>query len=259
MEFSQDIKDLLLEKFNLTQEKLQDLSLKELQSLREEVEDLKHEYSLLELSQKLLGNGLYGCCANRFFYFYNAALAGDITGECRHLTKTMWDNLEEFFHETLWERKDLWEKFDFELDESKHDWYRGTTVSCYSDTDTIVKNSLIWLNNYKKHMTIEEFYKECYNRNGLFKVTEHGHEIVESFGNTIPNYVDGKLVQSNIKRVIRHKVSKAKFKIKTKSGKEIIVTGDHSCIVFRNGKQMEMKAKDINIKTDKILTIHNHE
>ncbi len=61
-----------------------------------------------------------------------------------------------------------------------------------------------------------------------------------------------------MKHIIRHKVSKPKFKIKTKSGKEVIVTGDHSCIVFRDGKQIPIKAKDINIKTDKILSV-NHE
>jgi hypothetical protein len=113
------------------------MSVEDLKKFRIEVEDLRHEYSLLELAMKLLGNGLYGCCANRFFYFYNVYLAGDITGECRNLTKTMWNNLENFFHETLWERKDLWERFDFELDESKHDWYRTQTISCYSDTDSV--------------------------------------------------------------------------------------------------------------------------
>ena len=61
-----------------------------------------------------------------------------------------------------------------------------------------------------------------------------------------------------IKYIMRHKVSKSQFKIKTKSGKEIIVTGDHSCIVFRNGKQLTIKAKDINKSTDKILSIINN-
>ena len=58
---------------------------------------------------------------------------------------------------------------------------------------------------------------------------------------------------------MKHKVSKEQFKIKTKSGKEIIVTGDHSCIVFRNGKQLAVKAKDINKDTDKILSIKINE
>ena len=134
---SQDIVDLLKEKFNKTYDDLVTMSTKELKAFRVEVEDLRHEFTLLELGMKLLGNGLYGCCANRFFYFYNMALAGDITGECRNLTKTMWHNLEHFFHETLWERKDLWQKFNFELDESKHDWYRTQPTSVYSDTDSV--------------------------------------------------------------------------------------------------------------------------
>ena len=129
MKFSEDIIQLLKDKFNKTPEDLPQMSLEELKAFRIEVEDLRHEYSLLELSQKLLGNGLYGCCANRFFYFYNMALAGDITGECRNLTKTMWHNLEVFFHETLWERKDLWQRFNFELDELKHEWYKTTPIT----------------------------------------------------------------------------------------------------------------------------------
>lgn len=137
MKFSEDIIQLLKDKFNKTPEDLPQMSLEELKAFRIEVEDLRHEYTLLELSQKLLGNGLYGCCANRFFYFYNMNLAGDITGECRNLTKSMWHNLEAFFHETLWERKDLWKKFNFELDETKHDWYRTQPVSVYSDTDSV--------------------------------------------------------------------------------------------------------------------------
>ena len=143
MNFSEDIIQLLKDKFNKTPEDLSRMSLEELKAFRIEAEDLRHEYSLLELSQKLLGNGLYGCCANQYFYFFNAALAGDITGECRHLTKTMWHNLEEFFHETIWTRKDLWEKFEFALDENMHDWMREQPISVYSDTDSIIGKSLL--------------------------------------------------------------------------------------------------------------------
>ncbi len=133
----EDVINVLRDKFNKTVDDLSLMSTDELKKFRIEVEDLRHEFSLLELAMKLLGNGLYGCCANQYFYFFNAALAGDITGECRQLTKTMWNNLEYLFHETLWERKDLWDKFDFALDESKHDWYRKQPISVYSDTDSV--------------------------------------------------------------------------------------------------------------------------
>ena len=157
VEYSQDIVDLIKEKFNKTKEDIHQMSVDELKKFRVEVEDLRHEYSLLELAHKVLMNGLYGACANQFFYFFNASLAADITGECRNLTKTMWHNLEEWFHEGIWTRKDLWQQFEFELDESKHDWYRKTPVSVYSDTDSVYTT----FGNFFKCMTRE--YQQKYD------------------------------------------------------------------------------------------------
>lgn len=262
MKFDQDIIDLLQEHFNKTPEDLQEMSLQELQLFRSEVEDLRHEFWLLEMGAKLLGNGLYGCCANRFFYFYNMALAGDITGECRNLTKSMWNNLEYFFHETLWERKDLWKEFDFELDESKHDWYREQPISVYSDTDSTHKKSLLLIKDNKNidnKITIESLFNQSYDKFGFEDVTENNQEIVKCDSKILNWTKKNGLQYVPIKYIMRHKVSKEQFKIKTKSGKEIIVTGDHSCIVFRNGEQLTIKAKDINKDTDKILSIDYEE
>lgn len=255
MQFSEDIIKLMEEKF--PGKNIYQMSLEELKAFKEEVTMLRQEYSLLELGTKTLANAAYGASANAYFYFFNVSLAADITGECRHLTKTMWHNLEEFFHETLWERKDLWKQFDFELDESKHDWYRQQTISIYSDTDSIDGKSLLQIKHIKNQISIEDLYNNCLKKFGQFNVTDNNKEIVEC-DDKILNYVNNKLEYVPIKYIIRHKVSKSRFKIKTKSGKEIIVTNDHSCIVFRNGKKISIKAKDINKDTDKILSINNY-
>lgn len=134
MEFSQQIKDFLKETY--PGKDIYNMSLDELKMFKNEVTDKKHEYSLLELAVKTCMNAAYGSAANQWFYFFNNKVAADITGECRNLTKTMWSNLENFFHETIWERKDLWKQFDFELDESKHDWFRSQNIAVYSDTDS---------------------------------------------------------------------------------------------------------------------------
>jgi len=194
MEFSQDIKDLLVEKF--PGKDIYSMSLEELIDFRTQVEDLRHEYSLLELAMKTLGNAAYGASANQFFYFYNMHVASDITGECRNLTKTMWHDLEHFFHETIWERKDLWKKFDFKLDESKHDWYREQPISIYSDTDSVYttygtlfscmtqeykekyKNDrakLDWILNFNKQFLDKQNNEWCDN---LYN-PRHGHNIHE--------------------------------------------------------------------------------
>ena len=79
-----------------------------------------------------------------------------------------------------------------------------------------------------------------------------GHESV-SCDCKILNW-DKNLYFGTPKRIIRHKVTKPKWKLKTKDGKEIFVTNDHSMIVFRDGKKIEVKPKDIR-KTDKILIV----
>jgi hypothetical protein len=132
--FSQEINVFLQEKF--PDKDIYNMTLEELEDFKKEVIETRQEYFMLEMAMKTLGNAAYGASANRFFYFYNVALAGDITGECRLLTKTMNEHLENWFHEEIWERKDLWERFDFALDESKHNWYRGRHVWIYSDTDS---------------------------------------------------------------------------------------------------------------------------
>lgn len=260
MELSKEIIELLNEHW--PGKNIYEMSLEELEKMRVEVVELREEYTLLEMAMKTLGNAAYGASANEWFYFYNLALAADITGECRVLTKFMWDRLELFFHEDIWERKDLWERFDFALDESKHDWYREQPVSIYSDTDSTHKNSLLLVKdnkNIKDKITIEDLFNQSYDKFGFEDITQNNQEIVKCDKKVLNWTKENGLQYVPIKYIMRHKVSKEQFKIKTKSGKEIIVTGDHSCIVFRNGEQLTIKAKDINKSTDKILSIINNE
>ena len=152
-EFSDDIKNFLNEQF--PGENIYEMNKEQLEDFKQRVLRKRQEFALLENAQKVLANAAYGSSASPKYYFYNCKLAADITGECRELTKTMWHNLEEFFHETIWERKDLWKQFDFELDESKHDWYRKQVVSMYSDTDSV-------------YTTYENFFK-CFTPEYLAK------------------------------------------------------------------------------------------
>ena len=81
-----------------------------------------------------------------------------------------------------------------------------------------------------------------------------GHESVQTDVKILNWDENNKLHYGNPKRVIRHKVTKPKWRLKTKSGKEVIVTNDHSMIVFRDGQKLEVKPKDI-LPSDKILII----
>lgn len=111
MKFDEDINKMLKEDFNDAD--IYSMSLDELKIFREQMQDKMHECDMLSIAYKDLANASYGASANQFFYFFDTRVASDITAECRNLTKTMWDKFEWFFHEELWKRKDLWEKFDF--------------------------------------------------------------------------------------------------------------------------------------------------
>ena len=128
---------------------------------------------------------------------------------------------------------------------------RTKPLVIYGDTDSIFSDSII--RNNISDCTIEELY----NRNiinGNAGNTLKGHESVVCEEKVL-NYSEEKgLYYAPVKRIIRHKVTKSKWKLKTKSGKEVIVTNDHSMIVFRDGKQTEVKPSEI-LKTDKILCI----
>ena len=127
---------------------------------------------------------------------------------------------------------------------------KNEPIIIYGDTDSTDKNTIIPTDKGEK--TIEDFYNENI-RMGSAGITLKGHESVKT-DDKILNYDNDGLYYAPVKRIIRHKVSKSKWKLKIKSGKEIIITNDHSMIVFRDGIKLEVKPSKI-LKTDKILSV----
>ena len=70
--FSEDIQQILQEKF--PDKDMYNMSLEELELFKEEVLELRQQYSLLETGAKLCGNAAYGASASPFFYFFNASI-----------------------------------------------------------------------------------------------------------------------------------------------------------------------------------------
>lgn len=125
----------------------------------------------------------------------------------------------------------------------------------YGDTDSVANNTIIRVqdsNNNEFKISIEDLYNKHIGQSmgGTLK----GHESVGCNYKILNWDEDSKLYYGKPKRIIRHKVTKEMWRLKTKSGKEILVTNDHSMIVFRNGIKLEIKPKDI-LLSDKILII----
>jgi len=133
---------------------------------------------------------------------------------------------------------------------------RASSITIYGDTDSVDYQTLIkTIDNESviSELTVEELYNKNVI-NGSAGITLKGHESVNCTDKVLNYGDDGKLYYAPVKRIIRHKVTKNKWKLKTKSGKEIIITNDHSMIVFRDGVKLEVKPCDV-LKTDKILVV----
>ena len=111
-----------------------------------------------------------------------------------------------------------------------------------------------------KRQIIDRFIELNENNDIVLKL-ENGQEIIPINNHNILSYIDHNDVASYkpIKYIMRHKVNKPKYKIKTKSGKELILTADHSVMVIRNNELISIKTKDIDMKTDKLITVNEHK
>lgn len=137
MEFSENIYKFMNKEFpDVKIEDIQNMNLDELKQFREKVLEKRQEYSLIELAYKTCANAAYGSSGNEHFYWYRPELASAVTGEARLMTFIQWCNFPKFMKEDIWNRKDLWEKFDFALDENKRHIMENNPINAQSDTDS---------------------------------------------------------------------------------------------------------------------------
>jgi DNA polymerase elongation subunit (family B) len=224
-----------------------DLSQDEIKTLVEYYSMLSAKYGAYEQAVKVMLNSIYGAFGNKWFHFFNIDIAESITLQGQSAILYSEKILNKYFQEFWTKDRAVHEFFNIQV---KNKLVRPSVV--YIDTDSVVGDTLINLDDGRS-VKIEDLYTEGINSAGN---TLNGHESV-SIRNKVLNWDDTEgLYYAPVKRVIKHKVTKSKWKLKTKSGKEIIVTNDHSMIVFRDGKKIEVKPSEI-LKTDKILTVNS--
>jgi hypothetical protein len=231
--------------FKLTKIDPYNSSLEDLEKEIERLKNLTEEYNGYQNAIKIFINSIYGACASPHFSGYNIYVAEAVTLQGQDVAKYASRTIDDYFMNMWHTDKKLHEKLGITYANKINE----KTVTIYMDTDSVKKDSLVNTNLGIK--TIEDWYNENMESAGN---TLLGHESIKT-NDKILNWKNNKgLYYANIKRIIRHKVNKTQWKIKTKSGKEIIVTNDHSLIIFRNSKQIEIKPNDI-IKGDKVICI----
>jgi len=195
----------------------------------------EHEKSIVELdvmqyTLKILMNRLYGAFGNIHSPFYDIDAAASVTLTGQACIKEAAEITDRFM------------KSEYDIDED---------CTIYGDTDSFVGDTLIRTN----HGIIKA--EDLYNMYNIKPNTDkHGHELKDITDLECLTYNDSnKSVEfGKVKRLIRHRTSKKKYKIKV-NGKEIIMTEDHGCMVLRKDKLIRLSPKDIK-NTDKMISIY---
>ena len=248
----------------------------DLETLESEVkrlEGLSGYYETKQLALKKFINSVYGATASKFFIAHNTDIAESITLQGQDLNHYSENSVNDYFSGIFQNDTELHKKLGISTEAAKQvtidkgkttpmkkldlDYLKGDeSLTCAGDTDSVSGDTLIYVED-DSQMRIDNYFKisKFLNKDIVIRCAD-GSEVVPVKGGctlTIDNDFNCKF--GGINYIMRHKVTKPKFTITSKSGKKVEVTGDHSCIVVRNGELISIKAKDINIDTDKLVTL----
>lgn len=151
--------------------------------------------------------------------------------------------------------------YDIEVDDSSDEYHNffanGVLVH---NTDSVSSDSIIRTKKHTDGITIEDLYNENEENSTICETTLAGHESVCTDDKVLnfdgDSLCSGRstLYYGNVKRLIRHKVSKPKWRISTQFGNSVEVTEDHSMMVLRGEKLYKVKPCEISTD-DKALVL----
>jgi DNA polymerase elongation subunit (family B) len=211
-------------------------------------EDNAKLHDALQYNYKILINSVYGYLGTEYSRLYDLDNAVAVTLTGQEIIKNTSIALNSYFNN--------WE--DTKIGKKLHAVNFDNIVT-YNDTDSVVANSKLRL-NANDQVTIEELFDKVYeNDKSTYKIHYNSNrEFVFPTDVQLPYYdnVDGCVKYGNVHYIERHKVSKPIYKVKTKSGKFIELTKDHTCMILNEetGELLEKSADMLN-KGDKIITI----
>ena len=193
--------------------------------------DLYNYYNSMQQVRKILINSMYGVMINEYFHFYDPDLARAITRGGRRLIRFLSDKAETAC-------KMLAAKPQVCFPGAKPFEMKNKVLSLI-DTDSVTGDTLV--STSSGDIQIQELFRKCSDIQETAENSFIGKiEDINAFG------VDdsGNKIEAPIKYVKKHSVKKKMFKLSS-HGKTVIVTQDHSLIVRRSGKMIEVKPMEI--------------
>jgi len=119
------------------------------------------------------------------------------------------------------------------------------------DTDSVSEESKIEVNG--RTMTIGKFYHESVKGEGdIFHINDSEYVFPDNSTTVSYNQHTDSNEEMSIDYVYRHKVEKVMFEIEDEYGNIVTVTEDHSVMIERDGKFLEIKPTEI-LDTDLLI------
>ena len=197
-------------------------------------------YEQRQKVQKVLLNSIYGVLGLAIFRFYDKDNASAVTITGQDIIKTTGKAINEYFKKAL--------------DKTDGNWL------IYTDTDSVGPNSIIKIKD-RPDLKIKDLFEELIETDCQYIEDIIGKKFIFPVNLQMPYYDEktDEVKYGNVKYIEKHKTKKLTYRIKTKSGKSIDVTEDHSIMIVENGKIIEKKSKELNKndKNDKIISLSN--
>jgi len=189
-------------------------------------------WNMRQQIRKIQLNSLYGSLLQKGSKFYDKRMGQSVTLTGRCITRHMAAKINEI----------VTGNYD----------YTGDAI-VYGDTDSLTPDSMVETEDGR--MTIAALYDHF--SGAIISDNENTEKKIPLGEFEVLSYDEMKKEPTfrELKRIHRHKVSKPKWKLVTESGKEIIVTGDHSLVVLRNGRLVEVRPSEVNPESDQVVTL----
>jgi DNA polymerase elongation subunit (family B) len=204
-------------------------------------------HKLLQKNYKILINSVYGYVGSKFSRLFDIDNALAVTSTGQQAIVASGDALDNYF-------KNNWELSNIGKSYNAKNINDGVMI--YQDTDSIAGGSIVTLEDGKK-LQIKELFNVLGNENfDTYHIDSNGREYIIPDKLTLPYYdEESKIIKyGKVEFIERHFVKKKMYRIKTKSGKYIDVTEDHSCMILVNDILKQKTPKEIT-PGDKIICI----
>ena len=179
------------------------------------------QYETTQWAKKISLNSAYGNLGTEFSRYYDVRLASSVTAGARLSLLWIKDKVNAWMNKAT-------------KNENKEYILAG-------DTDSVAGNSLIYVDD--KKIKIEDFYEMCeFSKIDILGENNEVKHLDKKY--STKTYDSGKVIDTKIKYVMKHKVKKHMYTVKI-DNKSVKITEDHSIMFIRDGNLMSGSVLDL--------------